>query len=318
MVKVRVLVMLAFCGLVAAGLASSTGVLRAQANQLQFVVGATDEKGEPVTDLKPEEVIMSENGKPGKTVSLEPFHIPVKLTIGVDNSPDSREALSHYRSGLKALVETLQPEIEVTLITTAPQPRMVVRPTTNREQILRGINGFAPGVDTEDRPRFTDTMVEYSQRLEKEAKGGKGIDFVPVLLMISTTANEQTSYQVPEVEKALTFLGLRKARVMVVMTSTKTGDATAVADLNTNRQAIIAIPVTKSTRGRYESIGVSSRLVTLLPEFGKDIAALHARHYNQYKVTVERAGGLTGPLQNPTVELTRTSLKGAVSPDGLP
>lgn len=307
MLKVRGWVVLVSCGFVVAGLAWSTGVLSAQGSQLQFVVGATDAQGEPVTDLKPEEVIMSENGKPGKVVSLEPFRIPVKLTLGIDNGIGSREAIAHYRSGLAGLVEALPPEVEVTIITTAPQPRTIVRATTDREQILRGVNGFAP---ENGSPRFTDTIIEFSQRLEREAKEKKVFDSVPVLLMLSTLANDETGYQPTELDKALNVLAARKARLMVVMTSDR---------LSANsRQALIAIPATKATRGRYEAVAVSSRLATLLPEFGKDIAALHVRHYNQFKVTVQRPGGASGPIQNPSVGLERAGLNGTVSLDGLP
>jgi hypothetical protein len=138
------------------------------------------------------------------------------------------------------------------------------------------------------------------------------------MVMVSTTANEVTSYQVPEIEKALNFLAARRARLIVTMTSTRSGDVNAVADLNTNRQALIAIPATKATRGRYEAIAISSRLATLLPEIGKDIAALHAKHVNQFRVTVERPNKATGPFQNLNVELSRPGLTGSVSADGLP
>jgi hypothetical protein len=306
-----------FCGLVIAMLAAlAFVVLEGQPNQFQFVVGATDANGVPVTDLKANEVVMTENGAPATILKVEPYKVPVKLTVGIDNGPDSREALSHYRSGLKGLVDALPSDIEVTLITTAPQPRNVVRATTNRQQILRGVDGFAPD---DERPRFTDTIVEFAQRLERELRDKRGVpDSLPILLMVSTTANEATSYQVPEIEKALNFLATRRARLMVTMTSTRAGDVTAVSDLNTNRQALIAIPATKATRGRYEAIAISSRLATLLPEYGREIAALHLSHINQFRVTVERANGATGPFQNLQVELSRQGLKGSVSADGLP
>ena len=105
---------------------------------------------------------------------------------------------------------------------------------------------------------------------------------------------------------------------MVTMTSTKANDATAAADLNTNRQAIIAIPAVKATRGRYEAIAISNHLNTLLPEMGREIAALHVKHVNQLRVTVERPNKLTGPLQTLHIELSRPGLTGSVSGDGLP
>ena len=73
----------------------------------------------------------------------------------------SADALAHYRTGLTALVRALPADMEVTLITMSPQPMMVVRPTTDRIRLLRGVNGFAP---QEESPRFTDTLVEFSRR----------------------------------------------------------------------------------------------------------------------------------------------------------
>jgi hypothetical protein len=285
-----------------------------QASQFQFVVAASDASGLPVTDLKPDDVIYTESGARGKIVKLEPYPVPVKLTVAVDNGVDSREALGHYRTGLTGLVEALPQDMEITLISTAPQPRTLVRAATDRTRILRAVTSFAP---EDERPRFTDVIVEFSKQLEREVNAKKAFTYIPILLMVSTTANEVSDYQLPEVEKALKMLVARRARLMVTMTSTKTGDIAAVADINTNRQAMIAIPATKATGGRYEALAVSSRLATLLPEMGQEIRALHLKHGNQVRVTVERPNGLTGPIQSLQVEIGRQGLKGSVSIDGL-
>jgi len=88
--------------------------------------------------------------------------------------------------------------------------------------------------------------------------------------------------------------------------STRTGQASSVEALNSQLQAIIAVPAVKMTNGRYEALAVSSRVATLLPEWGKDLAALHTRQANQIRVTVERKTG--GPLQSPRIELARQGL----------
>ena len=97
--------------------------------------------------------------------------------------------------------------------------------------------------------------------------------------------------------------------------STRTGQATSPETINASVQAIIAMPVVKATNGRYESLAASSRLATLLPEWGKDLAALHQRQINQVRVTVERAQA--GELQNPRIELARPGLDGQVTIDGF-
>jgi hypothetical protein len=308
--------------LVAVLAASSTAWLSGQAGQtFQFIVSATDATGEPVTDLKPEDVVFSEKAGKATVSKVEPFALPVKVTIAVDNGsdvdkqgnpvPTSALALPNYRNGLKGFVEAFPMNTEMTLITTSPQPRMVVRPTTDRAQILRGVNGFAP---ESERPRFTDALVEWSQRLQKELKDGKTPLYVPVMLMVSTAANESSSYQPQEVQKALEFLVQRRAKLYVTVNSTRSGDATATADLNTNRQAIIGIPATKAMNGRFESIAIFNRLDTLLPEMGKELADYAKRLGTQHLVTVQRAAA--GPMEDLRIELSRQGLKGAVSTDG--
>jgi hypothetical protein len=265
-----------------------------------------------VTDLAPSDIVMSEKGVPNEIVKVEPFHLPVRLTLAVDNGPLSGEALAHYRTGLTGLVKALPPEVEITLITTAPQPRMVVRPTTNREQLFRGINGFAPESES---PRFTDSLVEFAKRYEKELTEKKVVDSIPVLVMLSTTATEAASYEVPEINNAFKFLQARRSKVYVAMWSERQ-NVEGLSQLDTNRQSMLAIPIVKATQGKYEALAISNRLATLLPEWGEEIARMHIRHNNQVRVTVARKGA-TGPLQDPRVEITRPGLKGVVSLDGF-
>src|SRR4030095_15701506 len=96
-------------------------------------------------------------------------------------------------------------------------------------------------------------------------------------------------------QKAIQFLLSRQAKLYVTVNSTRTGDGSATADLNTNRQALLAIPVTKALNGRYEALAIFNRLDTLLPEMGKELAAYAKRLSTQYVVTVQRAG--SGPIE---------------------
>src|SRR5687768_3010054 len=279
---------------VAASLGSSAVlVVQAQQPTIQFVIGAVDKNGEPVKDLKAEEILFNEKAGKGTITKMEPFALPVKVTIAVDNGNQSSEALPHYRIGLKGFVEAFPEDVEMSLYTTSPQPRAVLRPTTDRKAILSAVNGFAP---ENEAPRFTDAIVEYSQRLDKESKDSKVKPYIPVLVMVSTAAAESSSYQPPEVDRWMKNLVQRRVRLFVSVNSTRSGDARAQADINTNRQAIISIPYTKVLNGRYEAIAIFNRLQTLLPEFGKEIADYHKRLTSQYLVTVQRASG-TGPVE---------------------
>ena len=301
--------------LLAAALTSSAASgVAAQSEEFQFIIAVADAEGRPVTDVRRDEILMIDAGVPHDIVRVQPYRVPVRLTIAVDNGPLSRDALSHYRAGLTGLVKALPQDVEITLISTAPQPRMVVRPTTDRVRVLRGVNEFSP---EDARPRFTDTLVEFSDRFRAELDETRRLDSVPVLVMVSTTENEAMSYEVPQIQRALGFLKSRKAKVYVTVISVGQGSEGPTA-INANRQALIGIPATQLTGGRYEALALSSRLATLLPEFGREIAAIHRKRANQLLVTARRPSDLIGPIRNPRIEVTRPGLIGEVSLDGLP
>jgi hypothetical protein len=282
----------------------------AQPQVFQFYISATNADGMPVKELGPDDVIMSENGVKQKIAKVEPVSVPIKLTIAVDNGLESSDAIAHYRVGLKGLVEALPPDVEVTLITTAPQPRTVVKPTTDRVQILRGINGFAP---ESARPRWSDAMVEFSKRLQSEAKDKKAAPYLPILVMVSTISLETRSYEPDDIQKAVQYLMARKAKVNAVLASTRAG-LVALPDTDVTQQSAVALPTTKATGGRFETLAVANKLDTLLPEWGHDLAALATQQSAQFRVTVERSKG--GELQKPTIEIAREGLKGTVTIDG--
>jgi hypothetical protein len=286
----------------------------AQDEPFSFIISVLDQSGRPVRDLQRDEIVVSENGVEAEIEKVEPFTMPVALTIAVDNGPLSADALAHYRTGLTALVRALPADMEVTLITMSPQPMMVVKPTMDRIRLLRGVNGFAP---QEESPRFTDTLVEFSRRYETALKETNRIASLPMLLMVSTTVTEAVSYSPEQITRALQFLERRKAQVHVVMLNVRR-DASPRAAIDDGRQTMIAIPATKVTNGRFETLANSNRLTTLLPEMGTEIAALHRRLVNQLFVTARRQSGRRGPLQNGQIGLTRKGLTGSVSLDGLP
>jgi len=297
----------------AAGLIALTAAIPATIaaqEEIQFVISARDAAGRPVTDLTTDDVLMSENGVGYPILKVEPFHMPVRVTIAVDNGILSHDALGHYRTGLEGLVKALPPEVEVALIAMAPQPRFVVQSTLDRARLLRGINAVAP---EDAAPRFADTLVEYAKRLQDAFNKTKHFDSLPVLVLVSTSAPEHTSYAGATITASVDHLVSRKAKVFVAMTTTIQGPGG-----DNGQQSMLAIPLAKGTNGRYEALANSTRLMTLLPEFGADIASLHALRHNQVLVTAMRQIGVTGPLQNVRIELRRPNLRGQVSLDGLP
>ena len=137
-----------------------------------------------------------------------------------------------------------------------------------------------------------------------------------MLVMVSTSAPELEDVQPDTIEKALNTLLTRGARVSVVMTTTTPTNTESVANLKQGRQALIAAPIVKASRGKFETLVAFNRLATLLPEWGKEIATSHTKQTNQFRAVIDRPGGATGPLNNLGLRLTRPGVNGSVSPDG--
>ena len=281
-------------------------------NQLLVFISATDASGAPLTDLKPDEVAYTESGTPGKVVSLDRHQLPIKLTIAIDNGKDSVTAVPTLKEGLTGMVGALPPDVEVTLITMS-QPQTVVRPTTDRAQITQGITRFGP--ESGAVAKFSETLVEYAQRLDKDFKDKK-LTYAPVLIVVSTSTPELESVQPDTINKTLNTLQTRGAKVSMIMFTTTPTNTEAVANMKQGRQALIATPIVTASKGKFETLVQFNRLGTLLPEWGKEIAAAHSKQTNQFRAIIDRPGGATGPLSNLGLRITRPGANGSVSPDG--
>ena len=70
------------------------------------------------------------------------------------------------------------------------------------------------------------------------------------------------------------------------------------------------------TGGRFESIAAPSRLATLLPEIGAQVAKAHERQTRQFKITAQRPAGASGQLNNLSMGAYGGLEVAAVSLDG--
>lgn len=61
-------------------------------------------------------------------------------------------------------------------------------------------------------------------------------------------------------------------------------------------QTNVGISAADITGGRYENTAVASRLATVLPEIGDQVALSHTRQSRQFRITFERPGGGSGPI----------------------
>jgi hypothetical protein len=266
--------------------------------QLQLFARIVDGKGVPVATLEPGDVTIKENDVDTKVVKIDPINWPMKVQVLVDNGVGlGNENLTQLRNGVRGLIEALPEGTDVTIVTTAPQPRIVVRPTTDRAAQLKGVDLLTPDGGT---GRFVESLSEAMQRVERDKT-----EFFPVIISAGTLVGDTGGEVENAYKQLMTRLQKRPATVHVVMFSRGTGQ-TAGGGVQTE----VGLQVTKASGGRYEAIAVGSRLGTLLPEIGAQVAKSQENQSHQFRITIARsASGNIGQLTMSTRSgLSATSL----------
>jgi len=267
---------------VAVALCAASGDVRAQ-QQVQLYASVADVTGKPVATLEPADLKVLEGGVEAKVVKVEPVSWPVKVQLLVDNGIGlGGQNIQSLKDGIKGLIEALPENLEVTIVTTAPQPRFLVRPTMDKAMMIEGLSRLAPDGGA---GRFVESMNEATQRIEKDKS-----DHFPVIISSATSSGDANVLE-RDVKRIFERIQKRPTTVHVILLNSTTGSATGGAN-----QTQVGLSVTQATRGRYESIAVPTRLATLLPEIGKQVAASHEKQSHQFKITVERPAGKSGEL----------------------
>ena len=286
---------------------------------------AIDQQGMPLLDLKMSDITIKEDVGPSTIVSMRRFGWPLKVTVLVDNGPRTSEALVHYRTGLKKFFAGLPPDIPVSLIATAPNPRWLIRETKDRVQVEKGVNLIT--ID-EGLGRFSDALVEYAERLDDEFQRVETAHlppYLPVLVSIATT--DQDGSEVRRDDNVRMITSLRKHRVWTTMimvssargSSAESGGRPAI-EINEGQNGQIAKTVQEFTGGRYvpiTSAGTSALSSAILPDMAKDIALRYVKQMTQHRIVFERPPGTKGPMKNFSLALlNHPGAKIVLSTDG--
>jgi hypothetical protein len=254
---------------------------RAQ-QQFQIYASVADATGKALTSLEPADLKVMEDGMEAKVIKAEPVNWPVKVQLLVDNGIGLGGGnIQTLKDGIKALIEALPDNLEVTIVTTAPQPRFLVRPTTDKAKMIDGLSTLAPDSGA---GRFVESLNEATQRIEKDKS-----DHFPVIIS-SATSSGDANVMDRDVKNIFARIQKKPTTVHVILLNA-TGSSTGGAN-----QTQVGLAVTQATRGRYESIAAPTRLATLLPEIGKQVAESVAKQSKQFRVTVERPAGKSGDL----------------------
>ncbi len=273
-------------GLCAAGLGA----------QQQFALVATivdPEKGTPVETLTAAEVHVLEDGAEAKVVKVDTVVRTVKVQVLIDNGVGIGQNLSELRKGVRGLLEKLPPDVETTVVTTAPQGRFLVKPTKNREELLKGIDRLAPDSAT---GRFTESLTEAAERANKDK------DTFTVIIAAGTTSGDRDIRE----EHTKRLLAQILGKPLIVHVLMYAGEKSATGG---DTPVEVGQQVTRITSGRYEYINNMSRYATLLPEFSADVAKQVTGSSRQFRITAQRPNGKSGNFGKLSVSTGAGELK---------
>ena len=252
--------------------------------QLTVFASVLDASGAPAKTVQADDLRLMENGADAKITKVEPVNWPVKLQILLDNGVGlGSQNVQQLKNGVKALLEAMPENLEVTLVSTAPQPRFLAKPTTDRAVVQKGLDVLAPDTGA---GRFVESLAEATQRIEKD----KG-DYFPVVISVATTSGD-IQVRDSDVERMMKRLEARPTTVHVILFNGGTNSSGSGG----SNQTQIGLSVTKYTGGKFENINAATRIAPLLAEWGKEVATMVQRQSNQFRVTADRPSGASGDV----------------------
>jgi len=272
--------------------------------QLQVFASILDASGAPAKTVVPDDIRLMENGADAKVTKVEPVNWPVKLQILLDNGVGiGAQIVQQLKNGVKALIDAMPENLEVTLVSTAPQPRFLAKPTTERAVVQKGIDLLAPDTGA---GRFVESLAEATQRIERD----KG-DYFPVVISVATTSGD-TNVRDSDVERMMKRLQARPTTVHVILFN---GGTNSSASGGSN-QTQIGLSVTQFTGGKFENINSATRIAPLLTEWGNEVSTMVQRQSNQFRVTADRPAGASGDIGKITMGAKSPLVLSGLSFDG--
>jgi hypothetical protein len=264
---------LRYTALTVAGLLMAAPWASAQKTQ-QIFVKVTTASG-PISDLQAGDVKVTEDDIACKVLKVEPAG-PMKIQVLVDNGEVNTNPINGLRDGLKAFFEKMPDGVEMSLYTTAPQGRAIVKPTADKKKLIDGIALIAP-----DRGAgaFFESLLDAVDRVNRDKTPG-----FPLLMLVGSNVGSEDikDRDVQDVQQKIV------KNAITIHVALMSGGSNQSS--RSGAQPEIGMMVTKITGGRYESINATTRLATLLPEFAERIAQTAARQGGQFRLTYEVPG----------------------------
>jgi Ca-activated chloride channel homolog len=148
--------------------------IRLSSRLIMVPVSASDAAGLPVKDLKAEDIVIEEEGRPQQVVALgEPGKTPVEIALLFDVSGSTHALFDFERqAAMQFIKEVLKPNDTVSVFSIGVTPKIVKARTTSSEEAIAGIKTIGP---LKEPTAFFDSIVEAAQYMDKADPGSRRV-----------------------------------------------------------------------------------------------------------------------------------------------
>lgn len=237
-------------------------------------VSVVDGSGKPATGLTTTDFTVREDGVAREIVSVGPATEPLTLSLIVDDSQASTDAIQFMRDGVNGFLDRLSGKGEIAIATVGERPTIQIDYTTSTEALKKAAGRIfqKPGSGA----YLLDGLVDVSKGLQKrEAKR-------PTIVVITTEAGVEFSNRA--YQQVLDDLQKSGATLHVLALGQPSA---SIEDAMRNRNIVIA-EGTERSGGRRDQVLALSGLPDRMKQLADELV-------NQYVVTYGRPEQLIPP-----------------------
>ena len=147
------------------------GAVRLSSRLVLVPVSASDAAGQPVRDLKAEDIEIEEEGKPQKVVALgKPGETPVEIALLFDVSLSIQGQFAfEQRAAVQFIKEVLKPKDAISVFSIGLTPKMVQARSDHSDGAIAGLMSISP---QREPTAFFDSVVEAANYVDKTSDSG--------------------------------------------------------------------------------------------------------------------------------------------------
>lgn len=240
-----------------------------------IIVGALDQKGAPITDLKPEDLVVRENGVAREVLRVAKDTAPMTIAFMVDDSAASKTAMMDIRQGVDEFMSAMAGGNDIALLTFGERPTIVVPYTKDKAALQNGARKLF----------YRDTAGAYFLEAIRDASRGlqKRAPERPVIVSLMTEGVEFSTLGYDNVLNELYKSGAQFHALILTEVTAENQMAQEIRYRN-----IVLDEGTRSTGGRRQQLLVASSIPFALSQLAAELT-------NQYLVTYARPETLIQP-----------------------